>query len=88
MPHEQRTLQHQGHPLDQPAGSTLGTLVVRQLGVQPFDGAVQPRVRPRSVGELGENASTATGWAPSTRRTSRAWTLPEPSQIEFSGASR
>ena len=87
--HEQRALQAQGHAFDHPPRARLerrrvGELVLeRRRRARP--GA---RRRPRACSTSARNTSSERGERVSARSTSRLITLPEPSQIEASGASR
>ena len=87
VPHQQRALQHQRHRLDQPPGRAL---VGRRRGPCRAGRPPRPAARsaPRASATSASSASTAAGSRASARSTSSALTLPEPSQIEFSGASR
>ena len=87
---QQRGLQGERHPLDHAAGAGLDRLdVAGELVAQGWRrrrrGAARRR-RPRSTS--AKKASTEAGLLTIARRTSRHWTLPEPSQIELSGLSR
>ena len=87
--HEQRALQRERHPLDDPPRARLGVLEVGQLGLQrvgePARAAAR-RAAPSSTSLM--KASSDSGLRASARSTSRQITLPEPSQIELSGDSR
>lgn len=53
MPHQQRALQDQGEPLDDPAGPQLDVVVVGQLGLHAAYGGVEPGVGAGRGGDLG-----------------------------------
>ena len=76
----------------------IRSTIRRARGSMPSGSANSPRVAsmkasrrgsaPRASSTSAKKASNVAGDLASARRTSRHWTLPEPSQIEFSGISR
>ena len=56
---EQRSLEGQGHPLDQAAGAGLDSLRVGELGLEAGDGARQPRLGLGAGADLVERAARA-----------------------------
>ena len=89
VPQQQRALQAQGQQAGDPARPE------RQLrrGRRARRAAASPRRRtgcrrPRASSISAVTAASVSEDRPIARRTSRAMTLPEPSQIEFSGACR
>ena len=77
-------------PLDDAPGAGLDRRRGRvELVAQLGGDGVEPRLGSRGLADLGEEGlERRSGLLTIARRTSRHWTLPEPSQIEFSGASR
>ena len=88
VPDQQRALQHQRHPLDQPAGARLDASGSASSCRQRRRRGVERGVRAAAAPTSAQIRVEAAGSRPSARSTSSALTLPEPSQIEFSGASR
>ncbi len=91
MAHEQRALQRERHVLHHAAGAHLDRLGVGELRAQPRGERVQARVGAGRLVDLVEERlqePSPPAPRPSARSTSSAMTLPEPSQIEFSGISR
>ena len=85
---QQRALERQRHPLDDAPGPRLDRLEVGELVAQarrsPRRGAASVAGGLADLGE--EGLERPPGSRTIARSTSRHWTLPEPSQIEFSGA--
>ena len=89
--HEQRRLQGQGEPLDQAAGAATaasGPSATADAESHSSIAASSTRSWPRARASSLPRAAREAGSRVSARTTSRALTLPEPSQIELSGASR
>ena len=88
VPDEQRALKRERKPLDKAARAQLGVVRIGQLVLQLGDRAVEPPSAPAASSTSARKAATDSGSRPTARRTSSAFTFPEPSQIEFSGLSR
>ena len=85
---QQGALQHRGQLPPRCGGRVFGLGRVGQLGAEPRDRRVQPRVGPGRQADLGEVRLDRSGCRARARSASRAATLPDPSQIDCSGASR
>jgi hypothetical protein len=85
---EQRGLQREREALDQAPRAVLERVAVGEVVAQSGGERVEARVDAGGQGDLVEECSSAAGAARSARSTSSAMTLPEPSQIDPSGASR
>ena len=86
VPDEQRALEDERDGLGQVAGP--GFSRVGEFLPQPENRLVQPAVRPAAWSSSAMSASADPGRRVSARSASSAATLPEPSQIDASGASR
>ena len=87
--HEQAGLEREGHHLDHAAGDRLELAQVGQTTRELVGEGVEPRVGASGLAHLVEEGVDARrARAASRADTSRQMTLPVPSQMPFSGASR